>query len=394
MRRYFDQTATTPLSARAAEAMRPYLSERFGNANALYREGREAASALEDAHRRLASCMGARMPQEIIATSGGTESDVSALYGLAQAILDDPKSRHRRRIVVSSIEHHAVLEPARKLQREGFTLVKVDPRPDGRIHPDDLAPILGEDVALVSIMTVNNELGTVQPIGELARISHEAGALFHTDAVQALGKIPLDMRALGVDAASFSAHKLYGPKGTGALYLKHRTPFQPLLLGGGQEGGFRSGTSNVAGMVGFSRACEDACADLEDAFSRACGVRAYLLDRLRRLVPAPVFPIKGVDEAGTHDHPLLSPYVLSCLFEGYESETLVMRLDERGFCVSGGSACSSRSLAPSHVMSALRLPERLSYGQVRISLGHDTDKADVDALVSALQDSLGEAVAR
>ena len=385
---YLDYTATTPLDERVAAAMRPYLSEIFGNANALYREGREAFTALTEAHHAIARSIGARMPQEVIATSGGTESDVSALIGIAEALASMPKGKGRTRIITSSMEHHAILEPAKRLGRLGFAVERIDPRPNGFVHPDDLAALIGTqgDVALVSIMSVNNETGCVQPIRELSAVAHAQGALFHTDAVQALGKIPFDVRALDVDAASFSAHKLYGPKGVGALYLRKGTPFAPYLPGGGQEGGLRSGTSNVAGLVGFARACELATADLPADFARAAELRERLVKGLAHLDPAPTLPV----DAGvcTFEDTLHSPYILSCLFDGYESETLILRLDERGYCVSGGSACSSRSLEPSHVMRALSIPTRRALGLIRISIGRDTDDSAIDGFLSALQDSL------
>ncbi len=385
---YLDYTATTPLAESAVAAMRPYLSEHFGNTNALYHEGRAAFSALEQARAEIARQVGARMPREIIATSGGTESNNTVLYGIALASREKPDMKKRTRIIVSSIEHQAILAPAQRLKHFNFSVEYIVPRNDGLIHPADLIALIGseQDVLLVSIMTVNNELGTIQPIKELSAIAHQEGALFHTDAVQALGKIPFDVRALTVDAASFSSHKVYGPKGVGALYIKEGTPFVPLILGGGQEGGRRSGTSNVAGFVGFAAALKETLSSQTAELVRLQALRNYLVENLERLNPSPVFPVALPERE--EETLRMVPHIVSCMFPGYESGTLVQRLDAQGVCVSGGSACSSHSLEPSHVMRALNIPTRTALGLMRISLGRKTTIAQINTLIVALEKTL------
>jgi cysteine desulfurase len=389
---YLDYAATTPIDEYVVAAMQPYLGELYGNANALYREGRTAFLALEQARADVTSSIGARMPREVIATSGGTESNNTLLFGVALAAQEKPNLKKRRRIIVSSFEHHAVLAPAERLKRFGFYIDHLAPRNDGRIHPEDLAACIGSkrDVLLVSIMTVNNELGTVQPVKELADIAHQSGAVFHTDAVQALGKIPFNVRDLDVDAASLSSHKVYGPKGVGALYIKEGTPFMPLILGGGQEGNRRSGTSNVAGLVGFAAALKKAISLQATESARLQILRDHLLDELQRLSSCPIFPT--TTHARTGETPHLIPHIVPCLFPGYESETLVQRLDARGICVSGGSACSSHSLEPSHVMKALNIPNRTAQGLLRISLGRPTTTVHVDTLITTLAELLEKGV--
>ncbi len=252
MTTYFDYAATTPVDERVLEAMLPYFSEKFGNANSLYALGRDAYRAVEEARESVAKSINAERPDEVIFTGGGTESDNAALIGILTKLA--PKGDAH--LIVSAFEHHAILEPAEWLEKQGFELTVLKPREDGHIHPDDLRAAMKPNTKLVSIMHANNEIGTINPIKELAAVAHEGGALFHTDAAQTLGKIPFDVQELGVDAASFSSHKIYGPKGFGALYLKKRTPFTAYLKGGGQEFKKRSGTQNTPGAIGFAKALE------------------------------------------------------------------------------------------------------------------------------------------
>ncbi len=386
---YLDYAATAPLSEEAAAAMAPYqVPGRAnltvgGNANSLHCAGRAAFSALEDARRRISRALGASRPDEIILTSGATEADNAALFGLACAARD---ARRRSgagdftpRVIVSAIEHDAVLAPAKRLAAEGFEVVRLMPDTSGFISCDSLAEVCDENTVLVSVMAANSEVGSVQPVAELARIAHERGALFHTDATQALGKVAVNVVDWGCDAASFSGHKIGAPKGIGALYLKSRTPFDAYLLGGGQEAGRRSGTQNVAGAVAFAAAVE-AAQELQPA-------EQVRLAALRDKLYAALTAESGVRAtvkvpAGSVD---FLPNIVHVLVDDLESETLILRFDMRGFGVSGGSACSSHSLEPSHVLKAIGIDADSAHGALRVSMGHYTTEADIDAFIEAVR---------
>lgn len=386
---YLDYAATAPLCEEAARAMAPYqVPGRVnlavgGNANSLHSPGRAAFEAMEAARKTVARCLGARRPDEVVFTSGATEADDAVLFGVAKAERD----RRRRagagdftpHVVVSAIEHDAVLHPAKRLERQGFRVSCLAPDARGFVSPAALERVIDEDTVLVSVQMANSEVGSIQPVAELARVAHDAGSLFHTDAVQALGKTPVDVSALDVDAASFSAHKIGGPKGVGALYLRTRTPFDAFMLGGGQESGRRSGTQNVAGIAGFAAACEAAVANLEEESARL----RLLRDRLYAGLAAfgPVSPTVSV-EGGSAD---FLPNIVHVLVDGLESETMILRLDMAGIGVSGGSACSSHSLEPSHVLKAMGVSGDRAYGALRISMGRYTVDSDVEALLSAMQ---------
>lgn len=386
---YLDYAATAPLSEEAAAAMAPYqVPGRAnltvgGNANSLHCAGRAAFSALEDARRRISRALGASRPDEIILTSGATEADNAALFGLACAARD---ARRRSgagdftpRVIVSAIEHDAVLAPAKRLAAEGFEVVRLMPDTSGFISCDSLAEVCDENTVLVSVMAANSEVGSVQPVVELARIAHERGALFHTDATQALGKVAVNVVDWGCDAASFSGHKIGAPKGIGALYLKSRTPFDAYLLGGGQEAGRRSGTQNVAGAVAFAAAVE-AAQELQPAEQ----VRlAALRDKLYAALTAESGVRATVEvPAGSVD---FLPNIVHVLVDDLESETLILRFDMRGFGVSGGSACSSHSLEPSHVLKAIGIDADSAHGALRVSMGRYTTEADIDAFIEAVR---------
>jgi cysteine desulfurase len=368
---YLDYAATTPTDQRVVDAMLPFFTERFGNANSLYSLGRDAARALEDARERVASSIGATAPDEIVFTAGGTESDNTAIIGLATA-----GGRTAGHVVVSAFEHHAVLEPAWWLGKHGFEVTEVQPRTDGTVHPDDLAAALRDDTVLVSVMHGNNEIGTLQPIAELAAVAHARGALFHTDAAQTLGKVDLDVAALGVDAASFSGHKIYGPKGTGALYLKRGTRLAPYLIGGGQESKRRSGTQNVAGNVGFATALEIMDAERPTEAPRLTALRDRLVEGL----------LGRIQHARLNaaDAPERLPHIANFVIPGVEGEAMLLHLDAAGIAVSTGSACSSGSLKPSHVLLAIGCPVEFAHGSLRVSLGRFTTAEDVDYLVDSL----------
>lgn len=389
---YLDYAATAPLCEEAAAAMAPYqVPGRAnlavgGNANSLHAPGRAAFAALEDARKSLARDLGARRPDEIVFTSGATEADDAAVLGLAQAA-----AAARRRsgagdftphVITTAVEHDAVLAPAKRLEAQGFRVTRLAPNRRGFIEVRALEAALDENTVLVSVQAANSEVGSIQPIAELARATHAAGALFHTDAVQALGKVPVNLQELDVDAASFSAHKVGGPKGVGALYLRSRIPFEAYAIGGGQESGRRSGTQNVAGVAGFAAAAHAAveAQELEAARLRA------LRDKLYAALSATDGVEATVDvEPGSAD---FLPNIVHVLVSGLESETLILRFDMQGFGVSGGSACSSHSLEPSHVLRSLGIDADRAHGALRISMGRYTTEADIDAFIEATAKSL------
>lgn len=393
---YLDWAATAPLRPEALEAMKPFLAPgreniAFGmNPNSLHTPGRTAFAALEEARRIVARCIGARRPSEVVFTSGATESNNAALFGMTRAIAAQRqalgKGAQRQAVITSALEHDAILRPIEQLKREGFDVIKLNPTRDGFIEPEALETALASvepgAAALVSVQTANSEIGCIQSITELAKIAHAHGALFHTDATQALGKVPFSCEQLGIDAASFSAHKIGGPKGVGALYLHARTPFQPLLLGGGQESGLRSTTQNVCGVAGFAAACEAALSNLEEESARQRDMRDWLYQQLTQIdgVHAAVLP-----PAQSTDY---LPNIVNVLIKGWESETLILRLDAAGFGVSGGSACSSQSLEASHVLRSLGINADLALGELRISFGSLTSESDLREFVQALTDCI------
>jgi cysteine desulfurase len=363
---YFDYAATTPVDERVVEAMLPYFTERFGNPNSLYRLGREAYTSLEAARERVASLIGAENPNEVLFTSGGTESDNTALVGIAQSAA----AKHGRHIIVSAFEHHAILEPAHWLEKNGFEVTYVKPREDGWIHADDVQAAIRDDTVLVSIMHGNNEIGTVAPIRAIADAVHAVGGFMHTDAAQTVGKVPFNVQDLGVDAATFSGHKIYGPKGIGVLYLRKRTPFNPFLRGGGQEFRKRSGTQNVAGSVGFAMALQL----MVDSQAEEAGRLAGLRDRITEGVIARLENV----ETSVKGEGVRIPGIASLLIKGVEGEAMLLQLDNLGFAVSTGSACSSGSLEPSHVLLSIGCPPEIAHGSLRISMGRFTAEEHVD----------------
>lgn len=368
---YLDYAATTPVDPRVTEAMLPYFTERFGNPNALYALGRETARAHEQARERVASALGAQRPDEVIFTSGGTESDNTAVIGLATA-----GGRTKGHLVVSAFEHHAVLDPARWLAARGFELTELKPRTDGVVHPDDLASVMRDDTVLVSIMHGNNELGTLQPLSELAEVAHAHGALLHTDAAQTVGKVPFDVRALGVDAVSITGHKVYAPKGTGALYVRNGVPLAPYLMGGGQERKRRSGTQNVAGSVALATALELMEAERAEEAPRLAALR----DRIASFVLENIADarINGAEAAAR------LPHIVSMAFADISGEDVLLHLDHAGFEVATGSACQSGSREPSYVLLAIDCPRDIAFGAVRVSLGRHTTEEDVERFCEAL----------
>jgi cysteine desulfurase len=370
MRIYFDHNATTPVAPAVIEAMSRALADEFGNASSVHHFGQRAKALLDEARSSVAALIGAE-PSEIVFTSGGTESDNFALRGVAEAL--EPTGR--RHLVASSIEHEAVLNTLKALARRGWrtTLLPVDAT--GIVHPDALAEALADDTAIVSVMHANNEIGTVQPIAELARLAHARGALFHTDAVQSVGKIPVDVRALGVDFLSLSAHKFNGPKGSGALWIKRGARVTSILTGGKHERNRRAGTENVPAIAGLGVAARLAAAKLAVEATRVGALRNRLEEAILSQVPGTV--VNGAREPRV-------PNTTNISFEAIEAESLLIALDLEGVAVSTGSACSSGTLEPSHVLRAMGLPSPRTQNSIRMSLGSGNTEAEVDFVVSKL----------
>lgn len=378
---YLDYAATAPFD----ERLYPVLHDAsWANANALYTEGREAATQLRDARARIARALGAHAPSEVIFTSGGSEADNMAVKGLARPVA----GATRTHVIVSAIEHHAVLNAADALKSTGYKVDRLMPDANGVIDPTALESLLaaienaGDASCLVCIQAVNNELGTIQPITQLARIAHEHRALFVCDAVQALGKLSFDLEASGVDACAFSAHKIGAPKGIGALYLRRGTRIAPLIHGGGQEAGMRSGTSNVPGACAFAQAVEYAVGEREQTWSHVLALREHLLDAIARGGFAHELLVTVPDEAA------VVPHILSLHARGLEGETVVLRCDNAGFAISSGSACSTSSLDPSHVLGAIGLSRDDALGGIRLSFGRETNMEDIDRFIEVLPEVL------
>jgi cysteine desulfurase len=368
---YLDHAATTPLDPRVRDAMAPFLDGAFGNPSSLHRRGREAHDALETARAEVAALLGAR-PAEIVFTGSGTEADNLAVFG-AVAAMEGPLH-----IVTSAFEHPAVLEPCRQLERRGVEVTYLPVDRDGIVRPESLAAALRPTTRLVSVMAANNVVGTVQPLAELAGLAHEAGALFHTDAVQAAGKLPLSVERLPIDLLSLSAHKLHGPKGVGALYVRGGVALEPVVRGGGQERGLRSATENVAGIVGFGRAAALAGDEMGADSARLVGYR----DRVSEAITA------QIDNAYLIGHPYRRlPGFLCFGFSGQEADAirLLFALDDAGIAVSSGSACSAHNAGePSYVLTAMGFDTIRARGSLRVTMGRFTTEHDIDHLLEAL----------
>ena len=354
---YFDHAATTPMHSAALEAYVEAARKGPGNPSSVHGFGRVARGLLTDARDRIAAMLHCR-PHELVFTGGGTESDNTALFGAARI----QKERGRTGIVTTAIEHPAVLEACRRLEAEGFRITRLPVDETGRVREEDAEAAIGEDTALVSVMTVNNELGTRQPIERIGAIARSRGALMHTDAVQALGHEPLRLAELPVDLASFSAHKVNGPQGVGLLYVREGTPLVPLLYGGAQERHRRAGTENVPAIVAFARALELAVAERESRNRQVAAVRNALLAALAAELPEGAWAVNG-------DPAQSSPHIVNISFPGIPSATMLMNLDLAGVAASAGSACSAGSLRPSHVLAAMGLPDERLRSAVRFSFG-------------------------
>ncbi len=366
---YLDYAATTPVDPEVVAAMLPFLSERFGNPSSIHSVGRDAREAVDRARDTVAGALHCDY-SEITFTSGGTEADNLAVAGVMLAA-----SEGRRRLVVSAVEHHAVLRTADWLETLGFAVTRIPVDHEGRVHPDALAKVLGDDVALVSIQHANNEIGTIQDIHSLAQMAHRCGALFHADAVQSMGVLPIHVRGMDVDLLSISAHKVYGPKGVGALYVRSGVRVQPLAWGGAQERERRAGTENVAAIVGFAKAVEIAVAQREEFAARMAGLQKRFLGALKAAVP----------EVEIHSPARASlPTIVNVGLPGMDGATAVVALDRMGICASSGAACSSGAIEPSHVLEAIGLPRQRAESGIRFSLGRATTEEDLEAAADAL----------
>jgi len=373
MRVYLDNNATTPVAPEVAEAMLAYLREDFGNASSVHWYGQRARDAVEQAREQVARLIGAH-PSEIIFTSGGTESDNMSLFGAVGAAR--PKtSSGAKHVITTAIEHPAVLYAAREIESRGTGVTYVPAGSGGVIDPGDVSQAIRPETVLITVMLANNEVGTLQPVAEIGRIARERGITLHTDAVQAAGKVPVNVDELGVHLLSLSAHKLYGPKGVGALYVRKGTQLEPLMHGGHHERDRRPGTENVPGIVGLGAAAELAAQKLGQDARRIAGLR----DRLQAGI---LQRVENVRVNGDADH--RQPNTLNMSFEGLKGESLVMALDLEGVACSTGAACSSGSTEPSHVLTAIGLSKEAARGSLRLSLGRYNTDADVDAALEAI----------
>jgi cysteine desulfurase len=374
---YLDNAASTPVADEVIAEMLPYMKQHYGNPSSIHKFGRETTRAIQLARKRVAELINAS-PREITFTSGGTEADNLAIKGAAIQARNSGKGNG---IIVSSIEHDAVLEPCKDLEHKGFQITYLPVTSEGRIRPSDLKDALSPNVALVSIMYANNEVGSIQAIKDLATIAHDSGALFHSDAVQAAGKIPIDVKSSGVDMVSLSSHKINGPKGIGALYVKNGVKLAPILHGGGQESALRSGTENVPGIVGFGRACQLAGERMQLYCQRVTAMREYLVARVLKEIPHSRLNGAPLNRLPNNAH---------FTFFGVNGEDLIIKLDEYGIAASTGSACSVKKQKPSHVLKAMGFSYEEITGSLRLSIGLQNTEPEIDRAVAALASALGE----
>lgn len=366
---YLDNAATTPVDKKVLEAMLPYYSDIFGNPSSLHSHGQEAKKAIEEAREKVAKALGADF-DEIYFTSGGSESDNWALKGVAYALKE--KGNH---IITTEIEHHAVLHTCRYLEKEGFKVTYLPVDEYGLVKPEDLKKAITDKTILVSIMFANNEIGTIEPIEELVKIAHEKNIYFHTDAVQAVGNVPIDVKKLDVDLLSLSAHKIYGPKGVGALYIKKGVKIHSLIQGGTQEKNRRAGTENVPGIVGLGEAIELITKNLDSHINKLTFLRDKLINGILEKIPY----------TRLNGHPTKRlPGNVNVSFEFIDGESLILNLDMAGICASSGSACTSGSLEPSHVLLAIGLSKELARGSLRLTIGKDNTEEDIDKVLEVL----------
>lgn len=368
---YADNAATTKMSKTAINAMLPYLEDLYGNPSSLYEFGQKAKEALEDARSRIAACLNADA-REITFTSGGSEADNQAI--LTAAALGARKGK--KHIISTAFEHHAVLHTLEKLKKQGFEITLLDVHSNGVVTSQQVVESIREDTCLVTVMYANNEIGTIQPIEEIGAVCREKGVLFHTDAVQAVGHLHIDVKAQQIDLLSLSAHKFHGPKGVGALYVRRGIPLETVISGGGQERGKRAGTENVPAIMGMAAALEEACTGIEENSRKLTLLRDRLIAGLNQI---PYSELNGAKE------PRLPGNVNFC-FEGIEGESLLLLLDEKGICASSGSACTSGTLDPSHVLLAIGRPHEVAHGSLRLSLGEEMTETEIDSIIEAVTD--------
>ena len=366
---YADHAATPPVSHPVLNAMLPYYTEKYGNPSSLYAVGREAKKALEEARENVANHLGA-LPNEIFFTSGGSEADNWAIKGVAHELA----KKGKKHIITSKFEHHAVLHTTEALEKEGFEVTYLEVYENGIVKPEDVEKAIREDTALVTIMYANNEIGTIQPISEIGAICKKHGVLFHTDAVQAVGNVKINVKEENIDLLSLSGHKLHAPKGVGALYVRRGIRLPNLISGGAQERGKRAGTENVAGIVALSVAMDEAYANLDERNARLIRMRDRLIEGASKIERSRLNgdPIKRL------------PGNFNMCFEGIEGESLLLKLDFAGICASSGSACTSGSLDPSHVLLAIGLPHEIAHGSLRISFSDQNTEEDVDYILEVL----------
>lgn len=368
---YADNAATTQVSDEVLEAMLPWLKEGYGNPSSIYEKGRQAGHAIEDARKKMAEALGA-LPQEIYFTGCGSEADNWALKGVMHKLA--PKGK--KHLITTVFEHHAILHSCAALEKEGFEITYLPVGPLGLVTPEQVAQAIRPDTGLVSIMYANNEIGTIQPIPEIGRICREHGVLFHTDAVQAVGNVPIDVVKQNIDMLSMSGHKIHAPKGVGALYIKKGIVIPNLIDGGEQERGRRAGTENVASIVGLSRAIELACGDIPGKIAKVTPMRNRIIDSLSDI---PMCRLNG-----DRDRRLMGNVNMS--FVGAEGEAILLGLDLRGICASSGSACTTGSLDPSHVLLALGLCHEVAHGSLRLTISDWTTEEDVDHIIASVKE--------
>ncbi|NLW58835.1 MAG: cysteine desulfurase NifS [Firmicutes bacterium] len=366
---YLDHAATTPVKPEVLAAMLPYFTEHYGNPSSVYKIAQRNRKAIDDARAVVAEHLGAQ-PNEIFFTSGGTEADNWAIKGIAEAFKE--KGNH---IITTNIEHHAVLHPCQYLEKHGYEVTYLEVDPDGLVTAEQVEAAIRPETILITIMYANNEIGTIMPIAEIGAVAKKHGIVFHTDAVQAIGHLPIDVRAQNIDLLSLSGHKFYGPKGTGALYIRRGLQLPPLLHGGGQERNRRAGTENVPGIVGLAKAMALAYEDLEAKNAKIKALRDYLIDGIMTQIP--YCRLNGHREQRL-------PNNVNISFEFIEGESLLLLLDMAGIAASSGSACTSGSLDPSHVLLALGLPHEQAHGSIRFTLGEDNTREEMDQVLEKL----------
>ena len=364
---YLDNAASTQVHEKVLDEMLPYFKEQFGNPSSIHKYGRLASMAIQKARKRIAVLINAE-PEEVLLTSGGTESNNTALYGIAYK----NKGKH---IITSSIEHDAILEPCKRLEEDGFQVTYLPVDKYGLVNPDDVKSAISSDTCLISIMLANNEVGTIQPIKEICKIAHGKNIIMHTDAVQAIGKMPIDVKDFGIDLLSISSHKINGPKGIGALYVKNGTKLDPLILGGGQENGLRSGTENVPNIVGFGKACQLAKENMEQNVGHFRKLTTKLTSRLQEI---PYVTFNGHPEKRI-------PNNTHFTFLGVNGEDLIIKLDENGVAASTGSACSVRTQKASHVLKAMGFSHEQITGSLRLTIGISNTEKEIDDTAEILK---------